>query len=61
MEAPPQQVCGICKESGHAAPNCPELSDPLKNGFYSGGGGGGGHSHDDEDEKIDFIKESIFV
>ena len=28
---------------------CPDLHDPLKEGFHSGGNGGQGHSHDEED------------
>ena len=28
---------------------CPDLYDPLKEGFHSGGNGGQGHSHDEED------------
>jgi len=28
---------------------CPDLHDPLKPGFHSGGNGGQGHSHDEED------------
>lgn len=47
MEGVPQIVCGVCKSAGHNESNCPQLVEPLNNGFYSGGGGG--HSHDDED------------
>ena len=47
MESPPQQVCSLCKDGGHHLSNCPELSHPLKNGFYSGGGGNT-HTHEEE-------------
>jgi hypothetical protein len=47
MEGIPQIVCSLCSSAGHNANKCPTLSDPLKEGFYSGGGGG--HSHDEED------------
>lgn len=43
--------CSVCKEAGHRAERCPELSAPLKPGFYAPSGGGGQHSHDD-DEKL---------
>jgi hypothetical protein len=45
---PQKNVCSICKTQGHYVSNCPQLSDPLKNGFYSGGGGsyGGGDEED---------------
>lgn len=42
-------VCSVCKSQGHTVSNCPQLSDPLKNGFYSGGGRGGDGSGDDND------------
>ena len=42
--------CSLCKHTGHRASNCPELSDPLKLGFHTGGNGGQGHSHDEEDQ-----------
>jgi hypothetical protein len=42
--------CSLCKQTGHRASNCPELSDPLKLGFHTGGNGGQGHSHDEEDQ-----------
>ena len=52
MEAPSQVVCTVCKNGVHHPSNCPELSAPLKEGFYSGGGGGGGgHSHEDDDDE----------
>lgn len=51
MEGLKQVPCEICKNGGHSPSHCPELSNPLKDGFYSGGGGGGsGHSHDDEED-----------
>ena len=39
---------------------CPDLTDPLKPGFHSGGGGGGSHSHD-EDEKLKLPVASPFI
>lgn len=48
MEQPSQVVCSICKNGTHNVSACPELYDPLKQGFYSGGGGGG-HSHEEDD------------
>jgi hypothetical protein len=52
MEGIPQTVCYFCNQLGHCARECTTLSDPLKEGFYSGGGGGGGgHSHDEDDEE----------
>jgi hypothetical protein len=42
-------VCLVCKTQGHNEANCPQLCEPLKNGFYSGGGGGAAHSHEEED------------
>lgn len=45
--------CLICGQEGHTNSNCPDLAEPLKDGFYSGGGGGGGgHSHEEEDDRI---------
>ena len=45
-------TCTLCKEHGHHADRCPELRDPLREGFYSGGGGGGGGSGGDDDERL---------
>ena len=46
MELP----CYLCSELGHCTRECPILSEPLKEGFYSGGGSGDGqHTHDDDD------------
>lgn len=42
-------ICLVCKTQGHNESQCPQLSDPLQNGFYTGGGGGG-HSHEDDDD-----------
>ena len=47
-------VCNNCKERGHHAEKCPELRDPLKEGFYSGGGGGGGGGGGDDDEHQEY-------
>ena len=41
-------TCGLCK-GPHMTRKCPDLYDPLKEGFHSGGNGGQGHSHDEED------------
>jgi|Laugrespbdmm15sd_2_1035082.scaffolds.fasta_scaffold49024_1 hypothetical protein len=42
--------CCVCG-GDHRASRCPDLCDPLKEGFFQGGGGGGGgcddHDHDD--------------
>ncbi len=38
--------CAHCGEQ-HTSSKCPALSEPLKDGFYSGGGGGG-NVHDEE-------------
>lgn len=43
---PQPSVCTVCKEQGHCASNCRQLSEPLKNGFYSGGGYGGSDEED---------------
>ena len=53
MEQPSQVVCSICHSGSHNVSSCPELYDPLKEGFYSGGGGGS-HSHEEDDEAIYF-------
>lgn len=42
-------ACSVCKEAGHHTSRCPELSAPLKPGFFAPSGGGGGHSHDDDE------------
>ncbi len=41
-------TCTLCK-GPHMTRKCPDLHDPLKEGFHSGGNGGQGHSHDEED------------
>jgi hypothetical protein len=43
-------ICSLCKEEGHNANKCPDLTDPLNPGF-SGAGGGGGNSHDHDDDE----------
>lgn len=44
----PVSPCCLCK-GPHNTSRCPELCDPLKEGFYSGGAPpSGGHDHDDE-------------
>ena len=45
-------TCSLCKEQGHSAWKCPDLCNPLKPGFHSGGNGGGGHGGDDDDESL---------
>jgi len=45
--------CCVCG-GGHRASRCPDLCDPLNEGFFKGGGGGGGcddHDHD-HDERL---------
>jgi hypothetical protein len=45
--------CSLCKEEGHNANKCPDLTDPLNPGFSgAGGGGGNSHDHDDDDESL---------
>ncbi len=39
--------CTLCGERGHVASGCPDLCDPLKEGFQ-GGGGAGSHGGDEE-------------
>jgi hypothetical protein len=41
-------VCIVCSKQ-HEYKVCPELTAPLRDGFFRGGGQGGGHSHDDEE------------
>ncbi len=41
--------CSLCGEGGHRASRCPDLCDPLREGFFKGGGGGGGGDCDDHD------------
>ena len=45
-----QIVCFLCSAPGHTASRCHELSNPLKDGFQSGGGGGHSHDHEEEDQ-----------
>lgn len=51
MEGIPQSICSFCSQLGHNAKECPTLSNPLKDGFYSGGAGGA-HSHDENERFI---------
>ncbi len=41
--------CSLCGEGGHRASRCPDLCDPLREGFFKGGGRGGGGDCDDHD------------
>ena len=43
--------CGVCGKRDHMSTRCPELTEPLRGGFYTGPGtsAGGG---DDEDEQL---------
>ena len=43
--------CSLCKEVGHHPMRCPELCDPMRDGFSGAGGGGGGGHGDDDDER----------
>ena len=45
--------CSLCSDD-HATGRCPDLWNPLKEGFFEGGGSQGGHDHDD-DEKVESI------
>lgn len=47
--------CSVCKETGHQARRCPELSQPLQPGFYAPSGGGR-YTGEDDDEKLKFAK-----
>lgn len=47
-------------QDGHNPSNCPELRDPLKEGFYSGGGGGGAGSHSHEDDDDERIQGAVY-
>lgn len=52
--------CAICNGRGHAATRCPELREPLKEGFYTGGGAsGGGGGGDDDDERLQGPKQIV--
>lgn len=55
-----QFPCSVCQEAGHKSSHCPELSAPLKQGFYAPPAGARGHS-DDEDEKLklEFIRQGL--
>lgn len=52
--------CSLCKEGGHHTNRCPELTAPLKSGFFAPSGGGGGHSHDDDDDDEKLNLEALF-
>ena len=44
----PANPCTLCK-GPHKAQRCPDLTDPLKEGFYSGGGAHRDHGGDDDE------------
>ncbi len=47
--------CCVCG-GDHRASRCPDLCDPLKEGFFQGGGGGGCDDHDhDERLKLEHV------
>ncbi len=50
--------CSLCRQTGHRASNCPQLSDPLILDFHKGGNGGQSHSHDEEDETCDLYQKN---
>lgn len=50
--------CCLCNKHDHSAARCPELREPLKEGFYTGGGVSRSHS-DDDDEKLRIPKQII--
>ncbi len=52
--------CTLCKEEGHNANKCPDLTDPLQPGF-SGAGGGGGNSHDHDDDESLSVSDVLQV
>ena len=45
-------ACSICNKHDHSATRCPELREPLKEGFYTGGGVSRGGGGDDEDDRV---------
>ncbi len=52
--------CSICQEAGHHARRCPELSTPLRPGFYAPSGGGR-YTGDDEDEKLKIVSYMVML
>jgi hypothetical protein len=51
-------ICKICCSGGHRSSRCPELSIPLKEGFYRGEGGAQ-HSHDEDDDEHILISNVV--
>ena len=51
--------CALCK-GPHKARRCPELHDPLNDGFYSGGGSHRDHGGDD-DEKLEYSIKKLNI
>jgi len=43
--------CMLCNKSDHIASTCPDLHDPLKEGFYSGAVQDQ-HNHEEEENPI---------
>lgn len=39
--------CTICNSHTHSTSRCPQLCEPLRNGFYTGGGDSGGGGDDE--------------
>ena len=50
--------CCVCG-GDHRSSRCPDLCDPLKEGFFQGGGGGGGGCDDDHDEQLTVKLERV--
>jgi hypothetical protein len=50
MGVPPAAPCKIC-QGAHKPNRCPDLSDPLRDGFFTGGGAHRDHGGDDGDEQ----------
>lgn len=52
----PANPCTHCK-GAHKGSRCPELADPLKEGFYTGGGAHRDHGGDDDEhcKKLDLV------
>lgn len=51
--------CSMCGEGGHRVSRCPDLCDPLKEGFFQGGGGGGGGCDDEHDDQMKLDRHTV--